>query len=322
MPRNWESKCSLPVLKQRAFLMRQIREFFHEKNVLEVETPILSSAGNTEINIESFTSESINQDFPRSYLRTSPEFPLKRLLCSGSGDIFELGKVFRKGETSKTHNVEFTMLEWYRLGFNYLQLIEEVNELLISLMQDFGLSEPQIQNLTFNQCFEDYLEINLSETSTTQLNQICQQHNYDGSELNRDEALDFLFSMQIQPRFPREKIINVTQFPASQAALSMINPEDNSTSLRFETYFNGYELANGYQELTDAVEQKKRFDQDNVKRKKVGLNEIAIDENLLTAMQHGMSDCSGVALGVDRLSMLLLDRKQIDEVLSFHSKNA
>ena len=302
--------------------MRQIREFFHERNVLEVETPILSSAGNTDVNIESFTSESINRDFPKSYLRTSPEFPLKRLLCSGSGDIFELGKVFRKGETSKTHNVEFTMLEWYRLGFNYLQLIEEVNELLISLMQDFGLSEPQIQNLTFNQCFEDYLEINLSETSTTQLNQICQQHNYDGSELNRDEALDFLFSMQIQPRFPREKIINVTQFPASQAALSMINPEDNNTSLRFETYFNGYELANGYQELTDAVEQEKRFNLDNAKRKNAGWNEVRMDKNLLTAMQHGMPDCSGVALGVDRLLMLLLDRKQIDEVLSFHSKNA
>ena len=302
--------------------MRQIREFFHERNVLEVETPILSSAGNTDVNIESFTSESINRDFPKSYLRTSPEFPLKRLLCSGSGDIFELGKVFRKGETSKTHNVEFTMLEWYRLGFNYLQLIEEVNELLISLMQDFGLSEPQIQNLTFNQCFEDYLEINLSETSTTQLNQICQQHNYDGSELNRDEALDFLFSMQIQPRFPRGKIINVTQFPASQAALSMINPEDNNTSLRFETYFNGYELANGYQELTDAVEQEKRFNLDNAKRKNAGWNEVRMDKNLLTAMQHGMPDCSGVALGVDRLLMLLLDRKQIDEVLSFHSKNA
>ena len=302
--------------------MRQIREFFHERNVLEVETPILSSAGNTDVNIESFTSESINRDFPKSYLRTSPEFPLKRLLCSGSGDIFELGKVFRKGETSKTHNVEFTMLEWYRIGFNYLQLMDEVNELLISLMQDFGLSEPQIQNLTFNQCFEDYLEINLSEISTTQLNQICRQHNYDGSELNRDEALDFLFSMQIQPRFPREKIINVTQFPASQAALSMINPEDNNTSLRFETYFNGYELANGYQELTDAVEQEKRFNLDNAKRKNAGWNEVRMDKNLLTAMQHGMPDCSGVALGVDRLLMLLLDRKQIDEVLSFHSKNA
>ncbi|MCB1595845.1 MAG: EF-P lysine aminoacylase GenX [Xanthomonadales bacterium] len=310
------------MLKQRAFLMRQIREFFHERNVLEVETPILSSAGNTDVNIESFTSESINRDFPKSYLRTSPEFPLKRLLCSGSGDIFELGKVFRKGETSKTHNVEFTMLEWYRIGFNYLQLMDEVNELLISLMQDFGLSEPQIQNLTFNQCFEDYLEINLSEISTTQLNQICRQHNYDGSELNRDEALDFLFSMQIQPRFPREKIINVTQFPASQAALSMINPEDNNTSLRFETYFNGYELANGYQELTDAVEQEKRFNLDNAKRKNAGWNEVRMDKNLLTAMQHGMPDCSGVALGVDRLLMLLLDRKQIDEVLSFHSKNA
>lgn len=322
MSENWKSECSLAVLKQRAFLMSKIREYFYQQNVMEVETPILSSAGNTDVNIESFTADNIQNNNPVSYLRTSPEFPLKRLLSSGIGDIFELGKVFRKGEVSKAHNVEFTMLEWYRLNFGYHQLIQDVTDLFYSILCAFKWPQPESVIVTFKEAFENSLAIDIEQVSVQQLNRISEKYNYSGSQLTHDEALDYLFATQVQAGFNKETLTFVTEYPSSQAALAQINPENLNTSLRFEVFYHGHELGNGYQELTNAKELLERFESDNRHRKKRGLPEVNIDQQLITAMHHGMPDCSGIAIGVDRLLMVLLKLNSINGVLTFHAKNA
>ncbi len=313
------SQCSLHVLKQRAFLLQKIRHYFESQDVLEVETPILSSAGNTDIHIESFTSQAINDGFEGSYLRTSPEFPLKRLLCSGIGDVFEVAKVFRLGEISRTHNIEFTLLEWYRLDFNYQQLIEDVEQLFFGLFEFFRVAYSGSQKLTFSQSFQNILGINLEKVTTDDLNDLSQQHNYSGSTLVRDEALDYLFATQIQPQLDKTCLTFITHYPASQAALSQIDSKNPEYSLRFEVFFQGHELGNGYQELTDGKELLQRFEKDNVQRKD---NTISIDENLINAMNIGMPACSGIAVGIDRLLMVLIGIDDISKVLSFNAENS
>ena len=322
MPEKWKAQCPLSVLQKRAFLLEEIRFFFAKRNVLEVETPILSSSGNTDINIESFTAETINSDFPKSYLRTSPEFPLKRLLCSEIGDVFEIGKVFRKGEYSKTHNCEFTMLEWYRLKYNYFDLIQEVVELFSSLIKKFGFDNPKAKVYTFDQCFKEYLGVNVFEITCDELNKISRKFDYSGSYLEKDEALDYLFAIQIQPQLEKNEITFVTHYPASQAALAEINPEDSNTALRFEVFYQGHELGNGYQELTDSKELLNRFTEDNKKRLDNDLVAIQIDYNLIDAMQSGMPRCSGIAIGIDRLLMTLLGAGSIRDVMPFNAQNS
>ncbi len=322
MDNNWKTMCSLATLKQRAFLMSEIRKFFVDQGVLEVETPILSSAGNTDVNIESFTSQAINSDFEGCYLRTSPEFPLKRLLCSDMGDVFELGKVFRRGEISRTHNIEFTMLEWYRLGYRLNDLIKEVETLLTTIFSKFNKTILCTEVKTFKDCFSEFLDICLDTISIDQLDQFCRSFDYDGSPLTRDECLDYLFTTQIQNQLKSNNLIFVTHYPASQAALAQIDPEDSSSSLRFEVFYNGIELGNGYQELTDSDELRNRFNADNLKRIDHQRDSIALDNNLLSALSNGMPSCSGIAVGVDRLLMLLLDKDSISEVLTFSSLNS
>ena len=322
MTDSWKSQCLLHTLKQRAFLMSKIREYFANQNVLEVETPILSSAGNTDVNIESFTSQNISSDQSESYLRTSPEFPLKRLLCCGIGDIFEIGKVFRKDEVSKTHNVEFTMLEWYRLNFNYKQLIQDVRGLFEFILTAFKLPIPNTCVIPYKEAFNKYLELDIDKVTVTEINSICNTYNYSGSQLSMDEGLDFLFATQIQAKLEKNVFTFLTLYPVSQAALSQINPKDETTSLRFEVFYQGHELGNGYQELTNGDELLQRFEEDNSKRLSNKQTQIEIDKYLLSAMKNGMPDCSGIAVGLDRLLMVLLDKKTIDEVMSFDASTA
>jgi lysyl-tRNA synthetase class 2 len=322
MNSDWKPLCSLQVLKQRAFLLSKIRQYFASQNVLEVETPILSSSGNTDINIASFTSEKIHVDGSISYLRTSPEFPLKRLLSCGSGDIYEIGKVFRRGEMSKTHNSEFTMLEWYRVDYDYNQLIQDVIELFSCIFTAFEKSIKAIEIITFNELFNRFLSIDIYKTSEEAFNQICHKHAYSGSYLSKDESLDYLFATQIQPHLDKQSLTFVTLYPATQAALSQINPDDNYTSLRFEVFYQGHELGNGYQELTIGSELFERFKIDNIKRTSYDLPQITIDNYLIDAMNHGMPDCSGIAVGLDRLLMVLLDGENINELLTFNAINS
>jgi len=302
--------------------MSKIREYFQQQNVLEVETPILSSAGNTDVNIESFVADKIQSDYSNSYLRTSPEFPLKRLLCSGIGDIFELGKVFRKGEVSKVHNIEFTMLEWYRVDFDYCELIQDVERLFKAIFAAFEWPDLQSDIVTFKEAFDKALTVNIEKTTVVELNKLCENMDYSGSQLSYDEALDYLFATKVQPCFNKDSLTFVTEYPSSQAALAQINHNDMNTCLRFEVFFQGHELGNGYQELTNAEELLVRFKADNKQRVFRDLHQVCIDEQLLAAMKHGMPNCSGIAVGVDRLLMVLLNLNSIKDVLTFNANNA
>lgn len=316
------TKCPLETLKKRAFLLAKIRQYFLNNNVLEVETPILSSAGNTDIHIDSFTSEPIHSDAKLSYLRTSPEFPLKRLLCCGVGDVYEIGKVFRRGEMSHTHNVEFTLLEWYRINFDYLQLIQDVESLFEFLFSSFEMTTPQFMTFTYWQVFKQKLNIDITHMTISEINFFCVKYGYSGSQLSFDEALDYLFATQIQPNLDKKCVTFITHYPASQAALAQINPKDSSTALRFELFYQGLELGNGYQELTDAYELSERFHQDNRYRRDKHIETIIIDNYLLTAMQNNMPECSGIAIGVDRLLMAFIKSNDLTQVLSFSAENS
>ncbi len=321
-PRDWSVKGSLKTLEQRAFLLAEIRKFFSARRVLEVETPILSRAGNTDVQIEMFQTQGLNAESSSAYLRTSPEFFHKRLLASGSGDIFELAKVFRKGERTCLHNPEFTLLEWYRLGFDLNQLMDEVTALVQSLNQSFNGEPVKVRSTSYQVLFEQGVGINPFVTSVEQLNLLCQHHSYSGSTLTKTQALDFLFSVVIQPNMATEQGVMVYHFPIEMAALAAAHDAQPDRCLRFEFLWRGVELANGYQELTDAAEQLHRFEADNATRAQLGLPQLPIDELLIEAIQAGLPACSGVAVGVERLMMCLLGFSCLDDVMAFQAENS
>lgn len=310
----------LSVLKQRAFLMSKIRAFFAEKDVLEVETPILSSAANTDLQIEVFQTQAIIENQQSAYLRTSPEFFHKRLLAAGCGDVFEIAKVFRLGESTKLHNPEFTLLEWYRLGFDMSQLMAEVVELVQSLRHAFGLGEMKVNTISYQQIFKEKLKLDPFAVDTASLNLAAKAAGYHGDDLDRTAALDFMFAVKLEPLLNTEEGYLIHDFPVEQAALSQVHPLHKDRCLRFEFLWGGIELANGYQELTDAEEQQKRFEQDNQNRLHMGKAALPIDQRFIEALQAGLPACSGVAVGVDRLLMCLLGFDDIKQVLAFEAE--
>jgi lysyl-tRNA synthetase class 2 len=319
---NWRLNGLLQILQQRAFLCATIRQFFHSKGVLEVETPVLSSAANTDLQIEVFQTHAISSDAKHSYLRTSPEFFHKRLLAGGSGDIFELAKVFRLGESTQLHNPEFTLLEWYRLEFDMQQLMTEVLELIQYLRQQFGLKPLLMKQYSYQQIFIEKLSIDPFNSSDETLNQLAKEAGYHGATLDRTAALDFMFALQLEPLLEKDQGYLIHDFPVEQAALSQVHPEYSDRCLRFEFLWGGVELANGYQELTDAKEQLNRFKQDNLNRLANGKDELPIDHRLIDALSQGLPACSGVAIGVDRLLMCLLDLDDITDVLAFTAEHS
>jgi len=307
---DWQPTASTERLQARARLLRDIRWYFSERNILEVETPLISMAGNTDPEIQSVRIDT------GGYLRTSPEFALKRLLAAGSGDIFELGRVFRAGESGRSHNPEFTMLEWYRTGFNYHQLMDEV----ATLVRHCGggkFDQWPLEKLTYKQLFKRHLDLDPFTAEVPELSAAAKKHGISDIELDRKQWLDLLISLVIQPAFPGECLTFVYDFPAEQAALARIRPGEPLIAERFELYLGQTELANGYQELTDADEQKRRFDAENKQREKRGQLTCQIDHHLITALEHGLPECAGVALGVDRLLMSLCDAEMISEVTAF-----
>lgn len=282
---------------------------------MEVETPLISSAGNTDPQIESIRTHT------GAYLRTSPEFALKRLLASGSGDIFELGRVFREGESGRHHNPEFTMLEWYRTGFSYHRLIDEVASLVRHCGN--GKFDPWTeQKLSYKQLFLKYLNLDPFTTDSADLAATAKLHGIGDIELNRDQWLDLLLSHVIQPALPDQCLTFVFDYPADQAALAKIRPGSPQVAERFELYLEQNELANGYQELTDAKEQQQRFAAENVAREDNGQVIYDVDYRLVKAMEHGLPECAGVALGVDRLLMAVTGCESISEVTAFPGLNA
>jgi lysyl-tRNA synthetase class 2 len=312
----------LEILKQRAFLLAKIRAFFAEKSVMEVETPVLSSAANTDLQIEVFQTQGLNSASDQAYLRTSPEFFHKRLLAQGSGDIFEIAKVFRYGESTQLHNPEFTMLEWYRLGFDMSQLMSEVIELVQYLILQMELDAIKVNTYSYQQIFIEKLSLDPFNITDDELNQLTSEAGYHGDKLDRTAALDFMFAVQLEPQLDEDQGYLIYDFPIEQAALSQVHPDYPDRCLRFEFLWGGVELANGYQELTDAKEQLKRFELDNQNREKQGKEQLPIDQNLIDALEHGLPACSGVAVGVDRLIMCLLCKEYIGDVLAFDANLA
>jgi len=313
----------LSSLRLRAQLYALIRNFFADRHVLEVETPILSAAGNTDPNIESFNtrfSGHVDAGARERWLRTSPEFPLKRLLAAGVGDCYELGRVFRNGEAGGRHNPEFTMLEWYRVGWDHRQLLQETVSLVESAMAMQG-RKAQIKQTTYRQLFLDGLGIDPMLDSIDKLRAPLAEFGITPDGLGRDDWLDLLITHRLQPDFPRDRITVIHDYPASQCALAKIRHDDPPVAERFELYLGRYELANGYHELNDAAEQRARFVRDNNVRRERGLLEIPLDESLLGVLD-AMPDCAGVALGVERLLMCLADTDAIADVLVYSFNQA
>jgi len=307
---DWQPTASAENLIARARLLRDIRNYFSGQAVLEVETPLISMAGNTDPEIQSVRTDG------GGYLRTSPEFPLKRLLAAGSGDIFELGRVFRAGEAGRNHNPEFTMLEWYRNAFDYHQLMDEVAALVIHCGQGKFDAWSQ-QKLSYQQLFQQHLGLDPFTADIDELATTAKKHGINDIELGRRQWLDLLISHIIQPALPENCLTFVYDFPADQAALANIRQDVPPVAERFELYLGRTELANGYQELTDAAEQQRRFEHENMQRKNRSEPVYKMDEHLISAMTHGMPECAGVALGVDRLLMAICDAESLDEVVAF-----
>lgn len=303
----------------RAALYRLIRDFFAGRGVLEVETPMLSEAGNTEPNIESFTTAfngpAAARPGPR-WLRTSPEYPLKRLLAAGVGDCYELGRVFRNGEAGRRHNPEFTMLEWYRIGWDHLDLIEETVALVQAALAMVGRTAA-LRSLTYRELFVQALALDPFEAPVEDLSVPLAGFGIRGEGLTREDWLDLLITHRIEPAFPPDQITVVRDWPASQCALARIRPGTPPVAERFELYLGSYELANGYHELTDAAEQRARFEHDLARRRQRGQAEPPIDERLLAALGDGLPACAGVALGIERLLMQLAGTDDIRRVLAF-----
>ena len=311
---NWQPTASLQALRLRAELLARIRAFFSDRDVLEVETPLLASSGITDPSIEPLVvTEGASVPAPR-YLQTSPEYAMKRLLAAHGEPIYQIARAFRDGEAGPRHNPEFTLLEWYRPGFDHHKLMDEVAELLLEC-----LGEMPVARHSYHQLFLDELQVDPFSASSSELESCARQHMDAGSlEGDRDMWLDLLMSHMIEPRLQNRGLVFVYDYPASQAALSRIEEvEGVRVGHRFEAYVHGVELANGYFELTDADEQRKRFELDNAKRRERGQPERPVDEFLLEALVQGFPDCSGVAIGVDRLLMLSAGIRDIRQTLAF-----
>ncbi|MBU2977569.1 elongation factor P--(R)-beta-lysine ligase [Alteromonas sp. C1M14] len=315
---HWMPTASLFALRQRAALLRLIRDFFAEQGVLEVETPLLSHGTVTDVHIAAFStvfdySEQGSQE--TLFLQTSPEYAMKRLLCAGSGDIYQICKAFRHEGAGRHHNPEFTLLEWYRCDYDHHQLMGDVDALLQRV-----LNTPQAEKISYQQVCMRELDIDPLAVSLSQLQRQAVTLGLDMASAMPDDVdtlLQLLFSLYVEPKIGQEAPCFVYGFPVNQAALARVNSEDPRTADRFEVYFKGIELANGFYELRDAGEQRKRFDQDNGLRQRQGLAPMPLDEHFLHALEEGLPACSGVAMGVDRLLMLSQGISHIDQVLAF-----
>ncbi len=315
---DWRPSAPLDNLKKRARILQRIRAFFAEREVLEVETPTLSVAALTDPAIDSFSTLYIgpgHADGLNLYLHTSPEFPMKRLLAAGSGPIFQIGKVFRQGEAGRRHNPEFTLLEWYRPGFDHHQLMDEVEALVALLL---GLQGPA-QRLSYREAFLRFAQIDPLAASIDELRQAADRlgcGDFDAGE-ERDLWLDLILSHSVEPHLGSDGLCFLTDYPASQAALARLKPDNPQVAERFELYFQGVELANGFHELGDSAEQRRRFETELAERAGQGRERPPMDERLLAALESGFPDCAGVALGIDRLVMLVVGAESLDQVIAF-----
>lgn len=313
---SWQPSASLELLKTRAKLMAQIRAFFTQRDYLEVETPVMARHGVTDVYLSNIKAQFRKQEYS---LQTSPEYHMKRLLAAGSGPIFQLARVFRDDELGRWHNPEFTLLEWYQLGIDHHQLMDEVDSLLQLILQ----TKPMLRK-TYQQAFLEACAIDPFICSIKELQCILQYHDLANvlapDEQDRDQYLFLLMSSVVEPFLGKEKVpVAVYHFPASQAALAQVN---DNVAERFEIYFKGVELANGFHELTHVTAQSDRFNQDLKQRQDKGLEMPVPDPWLLSALTHGLPVCSGVALGLDRLFALAVNVGSIADIMAFDFNRA
>lgn len=318
---NWQPTAALTTLQRRAQIIQTIRHFFFTRGVLEVDTPLLSHATVTDpfvVGIPALFQEIGQPTAHTVYLQTSPEYAMKRLLAMGSGSIYQISKAFRQGDLGKLHNPEFTLLEWYRLGVDHHGLMDEMDSLL-----QFILATEPAERLSYAAVFQRYLQLDPHTATLTELMACAQQQDLhfvqtDETTTDRNVWLHLLLTHVIEPNIGQERPVFLYDFPVSQAALARIRENEiPPVASRFEVYFKGIELANGFHELQNAAEQRQRFIADLAYRKAHQLPELPIDEYFLAALTAGLPDCSGVALGIDRLIMLALGKTNIAEVMSF-----
>lgn len=308
---NWLPSASLETLRQRAKIFTQIRAFFNARGYLEVETPIMGRFGVSDVYLSNIKATFRGESY---CLQTSPEYHMKRLLAAGSGPIFQLARVFRDDELGRWHNPEFSLLEWYQLGVNHHVLMNEMDDFLMSILQCSSMIRKTYQQVFLEVCELDPLSATIHELK------VCLQHNSLDNVLPEDEDdpdqyLFLLMSHVVEPALAHyPEPVAVYDFPLSQASLAKT---DNGVAERFEVYYRGVELANGFHELTEEHLQRARFNQDNTIRAARGLPLSSPDEYLLSALEHGLPACSGVALGIDRLIALAMNQSKIAEVMAF-----
>lgn len=318
---NWRPTASLAALRRRATALQATREFFRARNVLEVETPVMVNAPVSDVNIGSVKAEVPGHAGPPLYLHTSPEYAMKRLLAAGAGDIFQVCHVFRGAERGRQHNPEFTMVEWYRLGYSLERLMGEVADLVRTLLD----RDLPVELVSYRDAVRRHAGLDPLDAPREELLRAARSLGLDARharEAGRDELLDLIVGAQVGPALGTTSLTFVHRYPASQAALARLDAEDPRLALRFELYHHGVELANGYHELTNAAEQRTRFSADQQARTARGLPLATLDQQLLAALEAGLPDCAGVALGFDRVLMLALDAASIDEVLAFPTERA
>jgi elongation factor P--(R)-beta-lysine ligase len=320
---DWRPSAPLAVLRKRAALLARTREFFAARGVLEVDTPLLVNSPVSDVHIHSACVElapAAGAPARRLYLHTSPEYAMKRLLAAGSGDIYQICHVVRGQERGRLHNPEFTLIEWYRIDCPLEALMDEVEALVRTLLGEAGTPH-RSERLSYREAFLRELGIDPLAATGTELEAAARQLGFD-SVAGRDELLELLMGARVGPRLGRGGLAFVHGYPASQAALARLDPRDPRTARRFELYCEGIELANGFHELAAAPEQRARFARDNEERRRRGLPAAAPDERLLAALEAGLPDCAGVALGFDRTLMLACGAPAIEAVLAFPSERA
>lgn len=312
MTDDWRPSASPAILARRAQLLKDLRGFMESRAIMEVETPVLSPYGNPDPALQSLVTRSAAGSGPVLYLHTSPEFAMKRLLAAGSGSIYQLVRVFRDDERGRYHQPEFTLLEWYRVGFDHHALMNEIDELLAEL----GL--PAAERVTYGEVFRNHTGLDPHDETDDVLMNEARSLGLSAADPDRHLLLDFLFSHRVGPHLGLERPCFVYDYPAGQAALARVREDPTGPRAeRFELFINSMEIANGYNELTDYYEQESRFEQDRRRRGATGLPGIPADPRLLAALRSGLPECAGVALGVDRLLMILTGAGSLDEVMAF-----
>jgi lysyl-tRNA synthetase class 2 len=321
-PAEWRPTAALDVLRKRAAMLARIRRYFAEQDVIEVDTPLLSRAAVTDVHLESVPADVAGVG--RMYLQTSPEYPMKRLLAAGLGDCFQACHVFRDGERGTLHNPEFVMIEWYRLGFDAPRLMDDVEALLARATADLK-TFPRAERITYRQAVLEHTGADPMTATESDLLAALARHGVDvpaSAAHDRDALLDLLVSTQVGPRLGRSAPTFLHDYPASQAALARIRSGDFPVAERFELYVDGIELANGFHELADPREQRRRFESDLAERTHRGQPSRPLDERFLASLQQGLPGCAGVALGFDRLVMAALTLGSVDEAMAFPIERA